>query len=110
MKLSELFPSKSAWLSSKNIDGPTKLTIASIGMEENYQEDPTVKNPDDKGPVITFSNEKKLRLNKTNGIMLGELFGEDCDAWVGKEVVVYVDKTVRGPSGKVTGGLRIRGA
>ena len=110
MKLSELFPSKSAYYSTKSIDKAKsiKAVIAAVAMEDAYSEDPAEKGKEKK-PVIVFEDGKKLGLNKTNGIMLGALFGEDTEAWVGKEIVIWHDPTVRGPQGNVTGGLRVRG-
>lgn len=53
---------------------------------------------------------KPMTMNSTNGQVLKDCFGgNNTDAAIGKRVVLYVDKTVRDPNGKVVGGLRLKG-
>jgi hypothetical protein len=57
-------------------------------------------------PVITFSDGKRLSLNKTNTNTLIELFGDDSDDWVGQRIELYV-----GPlryQGTETDGIKVR--
>ncbi len=43
-------------------------------------------------PVLYFRNrEKGLVLNKTNGLAIGVIHGEDMDAWAGKAIELYPD-------------------
>ena len=51
---------------------------------------------------------RKLSLNQTNLQTLTDAWGTDARNWVGQVFDAYCDRTVRDPSGKVTGGLRVR--
>ncbi len=51
--------------------------------------------------------ERALPLNKSTMTYLIEAFGEDAQAWVGKQLELFLDSTVRGPGGR-TGGVRVR--
>lgn len=59
--------------------------------------------------VLSFEElEKPLVLNMTNGMLIAAITGsEDFDAWIGKKVVLYNDRTVSF-AGKITGGIRVR--
>jgi hypothetical protein len=51
---------------------------------------------------------KPLVLNSTNGQLIQAITGSgDFDDWIGKQVVLYNDKTVSF-AGKITGGIRIK--
>jgi len=51
---------------------------------------------------------KPLVLNSTNGQLIAAITGsEDFDNWIGKQVVLYNDKTVSF-AGKLTGGIRVK--
>ena len=60
--------------------------------------------------VLTLGGDpvRKLSLNDTNLRTLIDAWGHDAARWVGKVFDAYYDKTVRDPSGKRTGGLRVR--
>jgi len=64
----------------------------------------------EKKVVLTLDGDpvRKLALNQTNLQTLMDAWGKDARLWVGKVFDAYFDKTVRDPSGKPTGGLRVR--
>ncbi len=99
MKLSELYPSR--YLKSDDLDGKEKtLTIKNIRMEEMGQEK-------EEKPVVSFSNtDKELVLNKTNGLVVASLYGEDTDAWIGKHITIYPTRVPFG--GKLVDSIRVR--
>ncbi|MCH8278332.1 MAG: hypothetical protein IIC12_05310 [Proteobacteria bacterium] len=52
--------------------------------------------------------DKPLVLNMTNGELIADIIGSgEFDEWIGKQVVLYNDKTVMF-AGKRTGGIRVR--
>ena len=100
-KLSDLYPSK--FLTKEDIGAGQLFTIRGVSIENVGRED----DPETK-PVLHFAETPKpLVLNKTNGQVVGALYGEDTDAWVNKQVVVYFDPTIQF-QGKMTGGIRLR--
>lgn len=59
--------------------------------------------------VLIFSDETKLGLRaQTNRDELRAAFGRHTSAWIGKVIELYVDPSVRNPSGARVGGIRIR--
>jgi len=79
MKINSLFPSK--YLRASDLDGDTPVTMKSLIMEEINE---------DKKPVLYFREEAKgLVLNKTNGKIIGRLFGEEVDDWIGQRIVLF---------------------
>ena len=103
MKLTEMFPSK--FIKSADVTdagGSITLKIKSVAMKEmdNFEQTETeVK------PVVLFDTEQKLVLNKTNGMRLAELYGNDTDAWAGQDVTLVVEKVQFGS--KMVDGLRV---
>ena len=83
MKTSEFFSSK--FLTAADLKGKEhKLTIDKL--EATEFKDGTVK------PAMYFrGREKGMILNKTNTMKLAAQYGDDMDAWVGREVIVYPD-------------------
>ena len=74
-----------------------EVTTDNIGQEQELK------------AIMVFADPKlkDLVLNKTNINVCRALFGDDSDARIGKEIVVYHDPTV-GYGGKITGGVRLR--
>ena len=61
--------------------------------------------------VVTLHDGGRWVLNSTVCASLEVILGTaDPDAWVGGKVVIYRDPSVRGPSGQVVGGIRVRAA
>jgi hypothetical protein len=58
--------------------------------------------------LITFAGKKKgLVANKTNASRIAMLYGDDTDAWLGKEIILYTD--IVDFQGKPTEAIRVRG-
>jgi len=86
MNLNEIYPSKSDHLKAADLKGSSvKCVIESMDIAEFDNGNKAVLKFKDK--------DKTLVLNKTNARKIGEYYGEDTDGWMGKEIVVYPDKT-----------------
>lgn len=84
MRIGEAFPSN--YIRAADLQGRDVLvTMADVKMEDIGS---------DHKPVLYFKGkEKGLVLNKTNGAMISELYGDDTDAWFGKPIGLYPTKT-----------------
>lgn len=99
MKLAEMFPSN--YLKKEDVPQPVTVTIKDVVQEEM---------PGDKElkAVARFTGTTKpMILNKGNASLLAEIYGDDSDAWHGKQVEIYHDPGVM-YGGKRVGGLRLR--
>ncbi len=66
------------------------------------------QSPEEKHVLYFKELEKPLVLNMTNGMLIAAITGSEIsDDWMGKQVVLYNDKTVMF-AGKLTGGIRVR--
>ncbi len=64
--------------------------------------------PEEKFVLYFEELPKPLVLNSTNGQLIEMITGsDDFDDWIGKQIVLYNDKTVSF-AGKITGGIRVR--
>jgi len=83
MKLSEAYPS--SFLKADDLQGRDVIaTISSVELE-------TIGQGADKEMklVIGFKGkEKKLVCNKTNAGTIGQLYGDETDDWIGKQVIL----------------------
>ncbi len=83
MKLSEAYPS--SFLKADDLQGRDVIaTISSVELE-------TIGQGADKEQklVIGFKGkEKKLVCNKTNAGTIGQLYGDETDDWIGKQVIL----------------------
>ncbi len=95
----EAFASKSSWLKATDLQGREVLVkIDGVSVAEF---------DDGEKPAITFSGkEKGMVLNNTNGLVLCDAFGDDAEGWVGKEVLLYPDRT--NYQGQMVDCLRLR--
>ncbi len=102
MRITEAFPPR--FMSKEDVTKPRVLTIELVVMEEVESEDGRVEKP-----VCYFSEKdsKPLILNKTNAEVLRELYGDETEEWVGKQIEVYFDPSIRFGTRK-TGGIRVR--
>ena len=69
------------------------------------------KFPGDEKPKIkaTFvGKDKAFVFNKTNATRIAEAFGDDTDAWRGKQIVLYPDRTMY--QGSMVDCIRVRPA
>ncbi len=102
MKFSDMFPGK--FLKAADLNGnPVKAIIERVelqdvagqGKEQDYK------------PVVFFQGKQKgFVLNKTNGQVIAETYGEDTDDWKAKEVELFPDKTPF--QGKIVDCIRVR--
>lgn len=68
----------------------------------------TEKVGDDQKMVIYFQGAQKgMVCNRTNADTIADLYGEDTDSWIGRELILYVDPTVM-YAGKRVGGVRVK--
>jgi hypothetical protein len=87
MDIDTLYPSK--YLKASDLKGlKHTLTIAHLEVEELGEgDDKQVK------PVIYFDGKDKgLVCNKTNAQMVASKFGNETDAWVGQDIILYPTK------------------
>lgn len=84
--INEFFDSK--WLSAGDLGNREhKLTIERTDIAE-------FKEGAERKPAIYFVGRKKgMALNKTNAKKLASQWGNEMNAWIGKEVIVYPDTT-----------------
>lgn len=87
MKLNEMFPSN--LLKAQDVTdagGEMPLTIESVELKE-FDGDNGAK---ERKPIIHFKEGKQMVCNKTNGNAIAELYGDDTDGWLGKELILVV--------------------
>ena len=99
MKISEAFPSK--FYKSADLGGKTLTKkIAFCEIEE-------VGMNKDRKAVLHFANEEKgLVLNKTNGNVLGDAWGDETVAWRGRTVQLTPTRVAF--QGKMTDSILVR--
>lgn len=97
MKINEMFPSK--YLAAADLKGKVvAVTMMQVVMEKIGK---------DERPVLYFVGANKgLVLNKTNGTTISQAFGDDTDAWTGKNIEIFPAMTEY--QGKPTPCLRVR--
>lgn len=97
----------SKFLTKNDVEPAVLVTIKSyeemnVAMESQA--------PENKWCLYFNELDKPLVLNMTNGMLIAAITGtEDFDGWIGKQIVLYNDKTVSF-AGKITGGIRVRAA
>lgn len=84
MKLNEVFPSK--WLKAEDFsEGEIRtVTIKGVTLEEFKANGKT-----EMKPVMEFTNEKPMVLNKTNAGIIEKLYGDDTDEWLAKKIDLF---------------------
>jgi hypothetical protein len=98
MKVSEEFPSK--YLKATDLKGQdVKVTIQNVIREKIGDENKLI--------VFFKGREKGLVLNKTNANTIADLYGDDCDEWFGRPLVLF--SVMTDFQGKVMQGIRVRG-
>jgi hypothetical protein len=101
MKRNEAFPGK--YLKQEDVDPPVLAIIdKAIRDEVSDGESKETKT------ILFFSNEiKPMILNGENWDTIAALYGDESDAWTGKQIEVYRKADVRFGN-KITGGVRVR--
>jgi hypothetical protein len=97
MELSQVF--ESATLKAADLQG--NEPVVKIATVEQKKFD------DGNKLVITFEGKKKaLVCNKTNANRIASAYGTDTDAWIGKEVTLFVDQVDF--KGDIVDAIRVR--
>lgn len=99
------FIAPSQYLSAGDLspDEDTILTVRSHTRESLYQDGRTKTKP-----VLYFDEvESGWTVNKGNGKILCDLFGDETDSWVGRKIALYVDPNVEYDGDRVSG-IRVR--
>ena len=101
LSFDELYPG--AYVKAGEFDGkPATLTIASVKREMLVDG----AGGEEGAVILSFSKtDKKLVLNKTNGVCLRAMWGDDSGEWVGHRVTLH---PVKDESGLSESGLCIR--
>jgi hypothetical protein len=74
---------------------PVTMTIKAVYLEDMEQENGTEKAQ----AVVSFTQTKReWALNRTNGICLRALFGNEVDDWIGKAVTLFRERDTSGLS------------
>lgn len=87
MKLNDMFPSN--LLKAQDVTdagGEMPLTIEKVEIKE-FDADNGGK---ERKPIIYFKEGKQMVCNKTNGNSIAELYGDETDNWLGKEITLVV--------------------
>jgi sucrose-6-phosphate hydrolase SacC (GH32 family) len=100
MQIDQFLTTGSDYLKKEDVDKPVLATISGADVEQVGDEDKI---------IIHFKEiDKSLVANKTNLQLMAVFYGSsDTDAWIGKQVVLFNDKTVM-YAGQVVGGVRVR--
>jgi len=102
MKLTELFPSN--LLKAQDVTdagGEMPLKIANVEIKE-FDGD----NGKERKPILIFSDERRMVLNKTNANIIAEMFGDDTDAWINREITLHVQSVEF--QGKIVPSIRVK--
>ena len=90
-KVSEYYPDNAAYFRAEDLTSALPVKVATVEVDDSFPE---------QGPDIVLgfeSVDRKLRLNKTNAQTLSAKFGDEADAWIGKEfTLVRVSATFQG--------------
>jgi hypothetical protein len=103
MKRDDLYPSK--YLKASKFNGQEiALTIDRVVLEKGKGDD----GADESFPVVIFRPPatKGLRMNKTNYDSIAAAYGEETDAWPGKQVTLF--PTTTNYKGETTACIRVR--
>lgn len=102
MRISEAFASK--YVGAIDLHGREITVTISHVVTEELQND---RGPEYK-PVIYFQGAAKgMILNKTNAATVSSVFGDETDAWAGRQLVLFTVKT-QNRQGQMVDGIRCR--
>ena len=84
MNAAELFPSK--YVAACDLKGQVvTVTIAGVRLEELQN----TSGKETKGVIYFQGCKKGMVLNKVNGNRIITLYGQETDAWIGKQIMLY---------------------
>ena len=95
MNINEAFPTK--YLKAGDLQNRRHtLTIGSVVMEEGIDK-----------PIIYFQGAQKgMAVNKTNAMMIAQLYGDNTDNWTGRQVELYTAQVLF--EGKFVPAIRVQ--
>ncbi len=101
MRISEAYPSK--YLKAADLDGQDRTVSIRACIQEELGQGSEMEVK----PVLYFDGGPKgLVLNKTNAQAIAEDYGDDTEAWAGREIVLFIQKVTF--QGKLTPAIRVR--
>jgi hypothetical protein len=100
-KLSDITGGK--YLRKEDVEQPALVTIKSVDQQDVGMDGA----PEIKWVMHFREDVKPIVLNKVNANIIGTIYGDDTDDWLGKQIVLYNDPTIMF-SGRVVGGIRCR--
>jgi hypothetical protein len=101
MRISEAYPSK--YLKAADLDGQDRTVSIRACVQEELGQGAEMEVK----PVLYFDGgQKGLVLNKTNAQAIVEDYGDDTEAWTGREIVLFIQKVTF--QGKLTPAIRVR--
>jgi hypothetical protein len=102
MNVYDLFPTR--FIAATDLNGKSfTLTIRSVTLEDMQSHDQKTVTK----PCLWFTNATKgMVLNKTNTMIIADMYGPETDDWAGKKIIIYATK-VRA-FGKLEEAVRVR--
>lgn len=95
MNINEAFPTKYVRAADLQNQRHT-LTIANVVMEEGIDK-----------PIVYFQGRQKgMACNKTNAMMIAQLYGADTNRWIGQQVELYIAQVLF--EGKFVPAIRVQ--
>ena len=101
MRISEAYPSK--YLKAADLDGQDRAVSIRACIQEELGQGVEMETK----PVLYFDGgQKGLVLNKTNAQAIADDYGDDTEAWAGREIVLFIQKVTF--QGKLMPAIRVR--
>lgn len=102
MKFSEAFATESKYVKSDDLKGRRVPVVI-----ESYQHEVVGQGDDARRKVILYfqGKTKGMVCNPTNGARIADMYGEDMDDWIGREIVLVVERVPF--AGKMVPGIRV---
>jgi hypothetical protein len=92
-----------SFISADDIKEPTTVTISEVHVSEFVKEGQGTQ----RKCVLEFGDfPGRLAVNKTNGLLLIEKYGDETDEWIGKSITLTVETVLF--KGKKVPGVRIQ--
>lgn len=97
----------SDWTRAWDLGGEERVVMI-VKVVAGVLEDPRRKKRDKK-PILTLKGwPKPLALNKTNSRTIAAMYGNKTEAWIGKRIALYTDRTRDPQTGSDVDCIRIR--
>ncbi len=101
MRISKAYPSK--YLKAADLDGQDRTVSIRACVQEELGQGAEMEVK----PVLYFDGgQKGLVLNKTNAQAIADDYGDDTEAWTGRDIVLFIQKVTS--QGKLTPAIRVR--